>query len=208
MLSERKTAEEMVEASDIPRLYLDDGFGLGLTHGAYVHVPDAIRIAEEYAAQEVADWKARAEAAEAEGARVTEALPSGWFPGRPNYARVALLVGQRDGYQAATEDAEAEVARLKAQLLQCHGSRSAIDCQYAGAWGETDGASHCPHAKPCQRCTLEREVDRLRELVALGLAVADDFMPNIGRCVLQDIGRLNTFLIQARREVAEVRHVE
>jgi len=42
---------------------------------------------------------------------------------------------------------------------------------------------------------LEKEA-----LIAKGLEVVDDFMPNIGNCALQDIGRLNEFCMEARRE--------
>ena len=37
------------------------------------------------------------------------------------------------------------------------------------------------------------EIERLQGLVAKGLAVVHDFLPNIGRCVLQDYQRMNEF---------------
>lgn len=43
----------------------------------------------------------------------------------------------------------------------------------------------------------DREIDRLRKIVKMGQAVVEDFMPNIGKCVLQDFARLNTFLCDA-----------
>lgn len=46
---------------------------------------------------------------------------------------------------------------------------------------------------------LEHENARLKGFVATGLEVVDDFLPNIGRCALQDYGRLNDFCIKARR---------
>lgn len=49
---------------------------------------------------------------------------------------------------------------------------------------------------------LEAERDRLRALVKQGEAVVNDFMPNIGRCALQDYGRLNDFLIEAGKVTA------
>lgn len=45
----------------------------------------------------------------------------------------------------------------------------------------------------------------LTDLVLMGEDVVEDFMPNIGKCALQDYGRLNDFLIAAaalRKEVA------
>jgi len=45
--------------------------------------------------------------------------------------------------------------------------------------------------------TLERENERLAALVVQGLCVVNDFLPNIGNCVLQDYGRLNEFCIEA-----------
>ncbi len=57
----------------------------------------------------------------------------------------------RDQRNAAQQDAQ----RVRA-------NRDSLDCQFAGAFGETDGASHCPAEHPCQRCTLERERDEAR----------------------------------------------
>jgi len=51
------------------------------------------------------------------------------------------------------------------------------------------------------------EIKRLRALVLQGYEVVNDFMPNIGRCAIQDMGRLNRFLIDAR-ELAEPLIVE
>ncbi len=39
----------------------------------------------------------------------------------------------------------------------------------------------------------------LLKIIDKGYAVVLDFMPNIGKCVLQDYKRLNEFLIEARR---------
>ena len=41
--------------------------------------------------------------------------------------------------------------------------------------------------------------DELVKLVLMGLAVVEDFLPNIGNCTLQDFGRLNDFLIAAHK---------
>jgi len=52
----------------------------------------------------------------------------------------------------------------------------------------------------------KKELKRLRKLVVTGLEVVEDFMPNIGKCALQDYGRLNTFTIEAdqvRREQSD-----
>lgn len=45
----------------------------------------------------------------------------------------------------------------------------------------------------------EEELNKLRRLVKQGEAVVEDFMPNIARCVIQDFGRLNEFLIEAKK---------
>ena len=55
---------------------------------------------------------------------------------------------------------ERNTARYEVMRLQQH--RSELDCTYAGAFGESDGGSHCALENPCQRCTLERERDTLR----------------------------------------------
>jgi len=49
---------------------------------------------------------------------------------------------------------ERDVAHKK--VIQLQQQRSELDCQYAGGWGESDGASHCPPDRPCMRCRLER----------------------------------------------------
>ena len=46
---------------------------------------------------------------------------------------------------------------------------------------------------------LESQVKDLKRLVKMGEAVVEDFMPNIGACVLQDYGRLNDFLNEAEQ---------
>lgn len=48
----------------------------------------------------------------------------------------------------------------------------------------------------------DRTIEELRTLVSKGLAVVDDFLPNIGSCALQDYGRLNQFCIEARAMLA------
>jgi hypothetical protein len=71
-------------------------------------------------------------------------------------------VPRKDAIRACEEHAAEAVADLERKLAETYASRSALDCQYAGAHGESDGASHCPADKPCQRCTLERERDEAR----------------------------------------------
>lgn len=41
------------------------------------------------------------------------------------------------------------------------------------------------------------EIERLRKLVTKGLAVVHDFLPNIGRCALQDYQRMVLFCVEA-----------
>jgi hypothetical protein len=43
------------------------------------------------------------------------------------------------------------------------------------------------------------ELFHLRALVLMGEKVVEDFLPNIGKCALQDYGRLNEFLIEAAK---------
>lgn len=40
-------------------------------------------------------------------------------------------------------------------------------------------------------------------LIAKGLAVVHDFLPNIGRCVLQDYQRMNEFCSEAAKRAAD-----
>ena len=44
----------------------------------------------------------------------------------------------------------------------------------------------------------DKRIRELEALVAMGVAVVDDFLPNIGKCALQDYGRMNDFMVQAR----------
>jgi hypothetical protein len=48
-----------------------------------------------------------------------------------------------------------------------------------------------------------REIERLQKLVIEGLKVVEDFLPNVGRCVLQDYERLNLFCLRASQERAK-----
>lgn len=48
--------------------------------------------------------------------------------------------------------------------------------------------------------TNNERMHELREMLLQGKAVVDDFMPNIANCALQDIGRLNDFLMKADAE--------
>lgn len=43
--------------------------------------------------------------------------------------------------------------------------------------------------------------DDLFTLLKMGVEVVDDFLPNIGQCALQDYGRLNNFMVMARKEI-------
>jgi hypothetical protein len=52
---------------------------------------------------------------------------------------------------------------------------------------------------PCQRCEAANELERLQALVLMGARVVNDFLPNIGRCALQDYGALNQFLLEAEK---------
>lgn len=44
---------------------------------------------------------------------------------------------------------------------------------------------------------LYKDMEKLTQLVKDGKAVVEDFLPNVGTCVLQDYGRLNQFMIDA-----------
>ena len=45
-----------------------------------------------------------------------------------------------------------------------------------------------------------RRIRELRDLVKMGHEVVEDFMPNVGQCVLQDYGRMNAFLVSVTDE--------
>jgi hypothetical protein len=75
---------------------------------------------------------------------------------------------------------------------------------------EDGGTMTCPEcngesAELCSICqgdglhhvTQQEEIDRLTNLVIKGYAVVNDFMPNIGKCVIQDYQRLNEFCVEA-----------
>jgi hypothetical protein len=54
--------------------------------------------------------------------------------------------------------------------------------------GETDSGAEA-----------NKRIVELEALVKMGEAVVMDFMPNIGRCALQDYARLDKFLIKAAK---------
>ena len=43
----------------------------------------------------------------------------------------------------------------------------------------------------------DMEIERLKEMVAKGKRVVEDFLPNIGNCALQNYGELNEFMIES-----------
>ena len=49
------------------------------------------------------------------------------------------------------------------------------------------------------KCNNQR-FDDLSTLAKLGLEVVEDFLPNVANCALQDYGRLNDFMILAKKE--------
>jgi len=72
-----------------------------------------------------------------------------------------------------------------------------------------DGLVFRPHSERIVSATRElnrlaARIAELKQLLRMGVAVVEDFMPNIGRCVLQDYGRLNDFLL-ATRKITEVK---
>lgn len=50
---------------------------------------------------------------------------------------------------------------------------------------------------------LEARLAEAEVLIAKGLAVVHDFLPNIGRCVLQDYQRMNEFCCEAAARAAD-----
>lgn len=71
---------------------------------------------------------------------------------------------QLDSARTGQADALQRIEVLEQKLLALYSRCESLDCQYAGAHGESDGASsHCPPQRPCQRCTLERERDEARK---------------------------------------------
>jgi hypothetical protein len=53
--------------------------------------------------------------------------------------------------------------------------------------------------EPIEIIQLKTRITELVNLVAMGEKVVEDFMPNIAKCALQDYGRLNEFLLAAKR---------
>jgi len=51
--------------------------------------------------------------------------------------------------------------------------------------------------------SIAADLVALRDTLAQAIAVIEDFMPNIGRCVLQDYGRLNDVLRDSGRLLKE-----
>jgi len=47
------------------------------------------------------------------------------------------------------------------------------------------------------------EIQRLKEMVAKGKRVVEDFLPNIANCALQNYGELNEFMIESEQLAGE-----
>ena len=62
------------------------------------------------------------------------------------------------------------------------------------------------HADELQ--TLRDERDRLANCLSEMVKLVDDFMPNVGRCTIQNYRRLNDAPIEARRLLAALTPVE
>lgn len=58
-------------------------------------------------------------------------------------------------------------------------------------------------AEDLQLTAGEGDIDRLRDCLRGAILVIEDFMPNIGRCVLQDYGRLNDVLCDSSKLLRE-----
>jgi hypothetical protein len=92
-------------------------------------------------------------------------------------------------------------------FLRAYTGNSDKACVYCGLGAEEQGqcvlgfpgCSRGDDQMLCREVGVGLERDDLRKLVAKGLAVVEDFMPNIGVCALQDYARLNEFLIEATR---------
>ena len=52
-------------------------------------------------------------------------------------------------------------------------------------------------------CKIEKQRDDLLKACHLLIGTVDDFLPNIGNCVLQDYERLNQGLIKGRAAIAK-----
>lgn len=81
------------------------------------------------------------------------------------------------------EKLEAEIERLEAA---CKKHVEAWQCQVDKRYEAINRAEKA-----------EAKAEQLERLVKMGEAVVEDFLPNIGRCVLQDYGRMNDFLMEA-----------
>lgn len=71
-----------------------------------------------------------------------------------------------------------------------------------------DEGNNCPRCGPnrcTENCTIMRlrdERDRLANCLSEMVKLVDDFMPNVGRCTIQNYRRLNDAPIEARRLLA------
>jgi hypothetical protein len=61
---------------------------------------------------------------------------------------------------------------------------------------------HCHHDAQYHCDSLRARLAEADALIAKGLAVVHDFLPNIGRCVLQDYQRMNEFCSEAAARTA------
>lgn len=65
---------------------------------------------------------------------------------------------------------------------------------------DDEGCTICVVATPNPNAaSIAADLAAMRDTLAQAIAVIEDFMPNIGRCVLQDYGRLNDVLCDSGR---------
>lgn len=69
----------------------------------------------------------------------------------------------------------------------------------------TNDSKHTTHHDDCgcKSAKYEQRIIELENLCRKLVEVVEDFMPNIGKCVLQDYGRLNDALILSTRLIGK-----
>ena len=97
------------------------------------------------------------------------------------------------------QDLRAENAELRKDIDAYRGALGyAVPGGHDGRLGDGTGYSQqTMDAMVKERSELQARLAEADALIAKGLAVVHDFLPNIGRCVLQDYQRMNEFCSEA-----------
>lgn len=70
-----------------------------------------------------------------------------------------------------------------------------------GGCGDADAPCMSPDVDG--EYVTHEDYEDLKKILAMGVEVVEDFLPNVAQCALQDYGRLNQFMIDSEAALKE-----